>query len=120
MKRITCEVLAHEIKEYLIMYGLDFQDCRRQGYDGATNMSGTNGVQGRLAAENFKARHEAYENFSLLYVHLVDVMEAICEHDTSYGEMNWDNKTIGSANGLSKIYHSFSFVISLCQLHVHY
>ena len=28
-------------------------------------------------------RHEADENFSLLYAHLVDVMEAICEHDTS-------------------------------------
>ena len=39
-------------------------------------------------------------------------MEAICEHDTSYGEMNWDNKTIESANGLSKLYHSFSFIIS--------
>ena len=182
VERITGEVLAHEIKEVLIMYGLVFHDCRGQGYDGATNMSGTNGVQGRLAAENFKAtyvhcnshilnlciveacklplirnmnstitesayffhnsakrqlfldkvldnkmsgvkvkdlcrtrwvyRHEAYENFSLLYVHLVDVMEAICEHDTSYGEMNWDNKTIVSANGLSKMYHSFSFIIS--------
>ena len=102
MERITGEVLAHEIKEVLIMYGLVFQDCRGQGYDGATNMSGTNGVQGRLAAENFKATyvHCNSENYSLLYVHLVDVMEVICEHDTSYGEMNWDNKTIVSANVL--------------------
>ena len=53
VERITGEVLAHEIKEVLIMYGLVFQDCRGQGYDGASNMSGTNGVQGRLAAENF-------------------------------------------------------------------
>lgn len=30
-------------------------DCRGQGYDGATNMSGEAGVQGRLMAENLKA-----------------------------------------------------------------
>ena len=26
--------------------------------------------------------------------------------------MNWGNETIVSANGLSKMYHSFSFIIS--------
>ena len=34
-------------------------------------------------------RHEAYENFSLLYTYLVEVMEAICENDTSHGEKDW-------------------------------
>ena len=57
-------------------------------------------------------RHEAYENFSLLYTYLADVIEAICDNDTSRGEMNWDNKTIVAANGLSKMYHSFSFILS--------
>ncbi len=180
VERITGEVLAREIKNVLARYGLDFQNCRGQGYDGATNMSAANGVQGRFSAENSEAvyvhcnfhilnvcivnacslppirnmssaitetayffqnsakrqiflekvvddrtptvkvkdlcrtrwvyRHEAYENFSMLYTYLVDVMEAICENDTSHGEMNWDNKIIVAANGLSKMYHSFSFI----------
>lgn len=53
--RITGEVLARKIKESLIKYGLDFQDCRGQGYDGASNMSARRGVQGILTAENKKA-----------------------------------------------------------------
>ncbi len=157
VERITGEVLAREIKNVLARYGLDFQNCRGQGYDGATNMSAANGVQGHLSVENSKVvyvhcnchilnlcivnacslpptrnmssaitetanffqnsakrqiflenvvddrtptvkvkdlcrtrwvyRHEAYENFSMLYTYLVDVMEAICENDTSHGEM---------------------------------
>lgn len=55
-KRITGEVLARKLKETLVKYDLDFQDCRGQGYDGASNMSSTGaGVQGRLTAENPKA-----------------------------------------------------------------
>ena len=53
--RITGEVLANKIKETLVKWGIDFQDCRGQGYDGASNMSAQRGVQGRLAAENSKA-----------------------------------------------------------------
>lgn len=182
VERITGEVLAREIKNVLARYGLDLQNCRGQGYDGATNMSGANGVQGLISAENSKAvyvhcnshvlnlcivdacslrpirnmssaitetanffhnsakrqvflekvvdnrtstvkvkdlcrtrwiyRHEAYENFSLLYTYLVEVMEAICENDTSHGVMDWDHKTVVAANGLSKMYRSFSFIIS--------
>lgn len=159
--------------EVLKKYGLDFQN-----YDGATNMSGRNGVQGRLSSENPKAtyvhcnshvlnlcifeacslppirnmnstvtetanffhnsskrqlflekiidgrtntvkvkdlcrtrwvyRHEAYEHFSLLFIYLLDVMKAISENDTTYGDMNWDGKTILAANGLSKVYHSLA------------
>ena len=55
MERITGEVLAREIKNVFARYGLDLQNCRGQGYDGATNMSGANGVLGRLSAENSKA-----------------------------------------------------------------
>ncbi|SMN02068.1 hypothetical protein SPONN_425 [uncultured Candidatus Thioglobus sp.] len=55
VERITGEVLAAKIKETLVKYDLDFQNCRGQGYDGASNMSGANGVQGRLVAENSKA-----------------------------------------------------------------
>ena len=53
--RITGEVLAAKLKEMLVTYDLDFRDCRGQGYDGAANMSGKLGVQGKLMAENPKA-----------------------------------------------------------------
>ena len=53
--RITDEVLAAKLKEMLVTYGLDFRDCREQGYDGVANMSGKSDVQGRLMAENPKA-----------------------------------------------------------------
>jgi len=46
--RITGEVLA--IKT-LSKYSLDFQDCRGQGYDDASNMAAQRGVQGILLAE---------------------------------------------------------------------
>ena len=65
-----------------------------------------------LCGTRWVFRHEAYENFRLLYTYLVEVMEAVCENDTSYGEMDWDHKTVVAANGLSKMYHSFSFIIS--------
>ncbi len=55
--RITGEILATKIKEALVTYNLDLQDCRGQGYDGASNMSGASGVQGRLTAENSKATY---------------------------------------------------------------
>ena len=56
-ERITGEILAREIKKTLTKFVLDFQDCSGQGYDGATNMSSMNGVQGRLSAENAKATY---------------------------------------------------------------
>ena len=56
-ERITGDILAREIKKTLTKFGLDFQDCRGQGYDGVTNMSSMNGVQGRLSAENTKATY---------------------------------------------------------------
>ena len=179
VERITGEVLANKLKEMLEKYGLELGNCRGQGYDGAANMSGESGVQGRLLRENPKAmyihcnshilnlcivqacslqtvrnmnctvteaanffassqkrqtflekvidkktkvvrvkdlcrtrwiyRHEAYENFHIL---LVDVMVAITEHDLTYGEMNWDSKTVVAANGLLKMFLSFSFILS--------
>lgn len=181
MDRITGAVLASKLREMLTRYGLEFSNCRGQGYDGASNMSGESGVQGRLLADNPKAtyvhcnshilnlcivqacireirnmnstitetayffsnsskrqhflemvidkatkivrvkdlcctrwiyRHEAYENFHLLFKHLVDVMIAITERDSTYGDMNWDSKTIVSANGLLKMFHSFGFILS--------
>ena len=36
-------------------YGLEFKNCRGQGYDGASNISAPGDVQGRLIAENPKA-----------------------------------------------------------------
>ena len=45
-------------------------------------------------------RHEAYENFFMLFQHLVSVMTAIIERDDTYGQMNWDSKTVVEANGL--------------------
>ena len=180
--RITGAVLAKKLKEMLVMYGLDFANCRGQGYDGATNMSGEAGVQGRLMAENPKAvyvhcnshilnlcivqacslqairnmnsaitetayffansakrqhflemvidkatrivrvkdlcrtrwiyRHEAYENFYILFKHLLAVMVAITGHDTVYGDMNWDGNTVVTANGLLKMFRSFVFILS--------
>ena len=41
VERITSEII---VKETLARYNLDLQDCRGQGYDGATNMSGASGV----------------------------------------------------------------------------
>ena len=38
-ERVTGEVLACNIKDTLTKYGLDFKNCRGQGYDGASNMS---------------------------------------------------------------------------------
>ena len=40
-------------------------------------------------------------------------MKAISEQDSSHGDMSWDSKTIVAANGLSKMYHSFTFLLSL-------
>lgn len=57
-------------------------------------------------------RHEAYENFFILYKYLVITMEAIVSRDDQYGKMNWDSKTIVAANGLLKMFRSFTFVIS--------
>lgn len=53
--RITGEVLACKLKGALVGYGISLQDCRGQGYDGASNMSSAGGVQGLLLAENSKA-----------------------------------------------------------------
>ena len=181
-ERITGEVLAAKLKETIAKYGIDFQDCRGQGYDGASNISCITGVQGRLVAENPKAtymhcnshilnlcivracnlpsirnmnstvtetayffsnsakrqaffekvvnkqattvkvkdlcrtrwiyRHEAYENFFLLFKFLIITMEAIVSRDDEYGEMNWDNNALVAANGLLKMYNSFSFIVS--------
>ncbi len=45
-------------------------------------------------------RHEAYECFFELFKYLHDVMLAIVSCDDTYGDMNWDSKTIVTANGL--------------------
>jgi len=58
-ERVTGEILAGNIKSTLLKYGLEFDNCRGQGYDGASNMSARRGVQGILGRENHKA----------LYVH---------------------------------------------------
>ena len=180
--RITGEVLSNKLKEMVVQYGLELKNCHGQGYDGATNMSGEAGVQGRLTAENPKAlyvhcnshilnlcivqacsiqairnmnstitetayffansakrqhflemvidktsrivkvkdlcrtrwiyRHEAYENFYVLFEHVIAVMVAITERDMTYGDMNWDSNTIVSANGLLKMFQSFVFILS--------
>ena len=39
-------------------------------------------------------------------------MEAIVSRDDEYGEMNWDNNALVAANGLLKMYNSFSFIVS--------
>ncbi len=57
--RVTGEILACNIKSTLVKYGLEFENCRGQGYDGASNKSARHGVQGILNRENNKA----------LYVH---------------------------------------------------
>ena len=41
-ERVTGEVLAYNIKDILTKYGLDFKNCRGQGYDRASNMSAQN------------------------------------------------------------------------------
>ena len=32
------------------------------------------------------------QNGCVMYIYLVDVMKAICEHYNTFGDMNWDNK----------------------------
>ena len=66
VERITGEVLANKLKEMLVKYGLDLGNCRGQGYDDASNMSGESGVQGRLLQENPKA-HYIHCNSHVLY-----------------------------------------------------
>ena len=52
-ERITGEVIATTILSKLNDWGLDIEDCRGQGYDGASNMSSARvGVQGRLCGLN--------------------------------------------------------------------
>ena len=55
---ITGEILTAMIREALDKYGLNLGDCRGQGYDGATNMSGVSGVQGRIIVDNPKATYQ--------------------------------------------------------------
>ena len=57
-------------------------------------------------------RHEAYENFHILIKYLINVMIAITEHDSTYGDMDWDSKTTIAANGLLKMFCSFTFILS--------
>ena len=66
-ERITGEVLVHAIKELLNRFDLGIQNCRGQGYDGASNMSSARGVQGHLLDEILK-----------LYIYTVTVMHLIC------------------------------------------
>ena len=65
-----------------------------------------------LCRTRWICRHEAFENFNLLYKFLVTVMEAIVESDPTYEDMNWDSKTVVAANGLLKMYFSFTFIVS--------
>ena len=52
----TAETLTKIIKDVVCRLGLDLNDCRGQGYDGASNTSGRlSGVQARISAEYPKA-----------------------------------------------------------------
>ena len=52
----TAATLTTIIKDAICRLGLDLRDCRGQGYDGASNMSGKiSGVQARISAEYPKA-----------------------------------------------------------------
>ena len=87
VERITGEVLAREIKNVLARYGLDLQNCRGQGYDGAINMSGANGVQGRISAENSKAVY-VHCNSHILNLCIVDAcsLPPICNMSSAITE----------------------------------
>ena len=68
-------------KAVLTKYDLD---CRGQGYDGATNMSGPNGVQGRLCSINSKA----------VYVHCNSHVLNLCVEACSLPPIRNMNSTI--------------------------
>ena len=54
----TAETLTVIIKDAMCRFGLDLQNCRGQGYDGASNMSGhISGVQARISGEYPKAMY---------------------------------------------------------------
>ena len=56
VERITGTVLAQTIMDKLSSYGLEIENCRGQGYDGASNMSSAvRGVQGIICASSPKA-----------------------------------------------------------------
>ena len=57
-------------------------------------------------------RHEAYECFFELFRYLFAAMVAITTRDPTYGNMNWDPKTMVAANGLLKMYSTFAFIYS--------
>ncbi len=129
VERITGEVLAREIKNVLARHGLDFQNCRGQGYDGARNMSAANGVQGRLSAENSNSHilnlcivnacslppirnmSSAITETANFFQNSAKSLEKVVDDRTPTVKVK-DNKTIVAANGLSKMYHSFSFIVS--------
>ena len=55
-KRTTADALLSLLKSSLTAFNLPFSGIRGQGYDGASNMSGrNNGLQAKVAAENFMA-----------------------------------------------------------------
>lgn len=54
--KTTSEILTTIIKDVVFRLGLNLYNCRGQGYDGASNMSGRlSGVQARISAEYPKA-----------------------------------------------------------------
>ena len=52
----------------------------------------------------------------MLFKYLVSVMIAITEGDETYGQMNWDSKTVIEANGLLKYIQHSSSLLPLLQL----
>ena len=77
VEKITGEVLAHEIKSTINKYGLNFEECRGQGYDGASNMSCANGVQGHLRADNPKVTY-VHCNSHVLTLCSVEACSLLC------------------------------------------
>ena len=187
-ERITGQELAALILGHIEKWGLDLQDCRGQGYDGASNMSGSRGgVQAIIARQNPKAiyvhcnshvlnlcivktcqiatvkdmngimtdlaeffwnspkrqrlfervlekeapdasktrlkslcrtrwveRHEAYETFCELYIHVVKVLEVMTSHlfEEEYGHWAWDSETRTVGSGLLSRVTSFPFIVA--------
>lgn len=70
----TAGTLTIIIKDALLQFGLELDDCRGQAYDVASNMSGRmSDVQARISAENPKA----------IYVHCFNHSLNLAVQDTS-------------------------------------
>ena len=73
-------------------------------------MNGETSVEVKdLCRTRWMYRHEAYENFFMLFKHLVSMMTVIVE---TYRGMKWVSKAVVEANALLQMYITLQFIVT--------